>query len=122
MILPGPAPVAGQGVLDLNTPGNPVRNSIREIPIVIQGRSFNADGSLFYPDNRAFFEGLNVAGTDANGQFPPGTGELRIPMDPIDPNNPSDIAPIWKCVAQETFTKTHRLDSAAQWSFRTRQG
>ena len=36
-----------------------------------------------------------MAGTDANGQFPPGTGELRIPMDPIDPNNPSDIAPIW---------------------------
>ncbi|MCA9216113.1 MAG: hypothetical protein KDB27_23760, partial [Planctomycetales bacterium] len=31
-----------------------------EIPIVIQDRSFNADGSLFYPDNRAFFEGLNA--------------------------------------------------------------
>ena len=55
MILPGPAPVAGQGVLDLNVPGNPVRGSIREIPIAIQDRSFNADGSLFYPDNRAFF-------------------------------------------------------------------
>ena len=31
--------------------------SYHEIPIVIQDRSFNADGSLFYPDNRAFFEG-----------------------------------------------------------------
>jgi FtsP/CotA-like multicopper oxidase with cupredoxin domain len=30
-----------------------------EIPIAIQDRSFNADGSLFYPDNRAFFEGLS---------------------------------------------------------------
>ena len=89
-VLPGPAPVAGQGVLPLNTPGDPVRNSIREIPIVIQDRSFNADGSLFYPDNRAFFEGLNVAGTDPAGQFPPGTGELQIPFVPD-----SDIAPTW---------------------------
>ena len=32
--------------------------SYYEIPIAIQDRSFNADGSLFYPDNRAFFEGL----------------------------------------------------------------
>ncbi|HSB73475.1 MAG TPA: multicopper oxidase [Candidatus Methylomirabilis sp.] len=28
-----------------------------EIPIVIQDRSFNADGSLFYPDSRVFFDG-----------------------------------------------------------------
>ncbi len=28
-----------------------------EIPIAIQDRSFNADGSLFYPDSRAFFDG-----------------------------------------------------------------
>ncbi|UCH81863.1 MAG: multicopper oxidase domain-containing protein [Nitrospiraceae bacterium] len=88
-ILPGPAPVAGQGVVPLNTPGNPVRNSIREIPIVIQDRSFNADGSLFYPDNRAFFEGLNVPGQPQ--QFP-GAGELQIPFE-TDPA--SDIAPIW---------------------------
>ncbi len=97
-VLPGPAPIAGQGVLPLNTPGDPVRNSIREIPVVIQDRSFNEDGSLFYPDNRAFFEGLNVQGTDADGQFPPGTGELQIPFVP-DPvtgtDGRSDIAPIW---------------------------
>ncbi|MFZ2199049.1 MAG: multicopper oxidase domain-containing protein, partial [Thermodesulfovibrionales bacterium] len=54
--LPGPAPVAGQGVGPLNTPGNAVRNSIREIPIAVQDRSFNADGSLFYPDSRSFFD------------------------------------------------------------------
>jgi spore coat protein A len=84
--LPGPAPVSGQGVLPLNTPGDPVRNSIREIPVVIQDRSFNDDGSLFYPDNRAFFEGLTPA-------------QLQIPFIP-DPTQtvsfePSDIAPIW---------------------------
>jgi spore coat protein A len=89
--LPGPAPVAGQAVLDLNVPGSPVRNSIREIPIVIQDRSFNADGSLFYPDNRAFFEGLNAEGTAGtpSEQFP-GEGELQIDFVPD-----SDIAPIW---------------------------
>jgi spore coat protein A len=89
-VLPGPAPVAGQNVVQLNNPNNSIRQGIREIPIVIQDRSFNTDGSLFYPDNRAFFEGLNVQGTDANGQFPPGTGELQIPFVPD-----SDIAPTW---------------------------
>jgi FtsP/CotA-like multicopper oxidase with cupredoxin domain len=75
--LPGPAPVAGQTVLELNVPGDPVRNSIREIPIVVQDRSFNPDGSLFYPDNRAFFEALNP-------------DQLQIDFVPK-----SDIAPIW---------------------------
>ena len=78
-VLPGPAPVAGQGVLDLNVPGNAVRNMIREIPIAIQDRSFNADGSLFYPENRAFFEGLEPR-------------QLKIPF---IPNRRSDISPIW---------------------------
>lgn len=57
-VLPGPAPIAGQGVLALNTPGNAVRNSIREIPIAIQDRSFNSEGSLFYPGGRDFFDGF----------------------------------------------------------------
>ena len=94
MVLPGPAPVAGEDLATTNFPAalGGSREKYREIPIVIQGRSFNIDGSLFYPDNRAFFEGLNVAGTDAaGGQFPPGTGELQIDMDPLT----SDIAPIW---------------------------
>jgi spore coat protein A len=91
--LPGPAPVAGQGVLDLNVPGSPVRNSIREIPIVIQDRSFNENGDLYYPDNRAFFEALNVEGTAGTpeAQFP-GAGELQIDFVPWPT---SDIAPIW---------------------------
>jgi len=83
--LPGSAPVAGQKVLDLNVPGNPVREAIREIPIAIQDRSFNIDGSLFYPDNRAFFEGL----TPAQLQIP-FIGDLNSNNDPL-----SDIAPIW---------------------------
>ena len=79
--LPGPAPTAGQAVLDLNVPGKPVRAAIREIPIVIQDRSFNADGSLFYPGDRAFFEGLKP-------------GQLQIPFIG-DKKYASDIAPIW---------------------------
>ena len=81
----GPAPVAGQAVLDLNVPGNSVRGSIREIPIVIQDRSFNADGSLFYPDNRAFFEGVL---TGQSGQYPRSYGGSERPLH-------SDIAAIW---------------------------
>jgi len=57
-VLPGPPPAAGQGVLDLNVPGSAVRNTVRAIPIAIQDRSFDVDGSLFYPETRAFFEGL----------------------------------------------------------------
>jgi FtsP/CotA-like multicopper oxidase with cupredoxin domain len=87
-VLPGPAPVAGQGVLALNVPGDPVRDAIREIPIVIQDRSFSERGAaLFYPDNRAFFEGLNEE--TGPKQFP-GEGRLKIDFVPD-----SDIAPIW---------------------------
>ncbi|MDX1437571.1 MAG: multicopper oxidase [Anaerolineales bacterium] len=55
-----------------------------EIPIVIQDRSFNDDGSLFYPDNRAFFEGLDPA-------------QLQIPFIPdlACDGLPSDVSPIW---------------------------
>jgi len=45
-ILPGPAPGVGDSPL----------GEYGEIPIVVQDRSFNADGSLFYPDTRAFFD------------------------------------------------------------------
>jgi FtsP/CotA-like multicopper oxidase with cupredoxin domain len=81
--LPGPAPVAGQAVLDLNVPGNPVRAAIREIPIAIQGRSFNRDGSLFYPKHRAFFEGILES-------------QIKIPfIGDRNPKTPSDISAIW---------------------------
>ena len=61
-VLPGPAPGVGDDPL----------GRYFEIPIAIQDRSFNADGSLFYPDSRAFFDGFD-------GPFVPD----------------SDVAPIW---------------------------
>ncbi len=73
-VLPGPAP--GKGIDPFGI--------FYEIPIAIQDRSFNADGSLYYPDNRAFFEGLEPE-------------QLQIPFTP-DPGcdaQPSDVAPIW---------------------------
>ena len=54
-VLPGPAPAAGE---DPNF-DPAVRSKIREVPIVIQGRTFKPDGQLFFPENRAYFEGLN---------------------------------------------------------------
>ena len=89
--LPGPAPVAGEDLATTNFPAalGGSREKYREIPIVIQDRSFNADGSLFYPANRAFFEGLGT------GQTPSVAGNtgagLNIDFDPAT----SDIAPIW---------------------------
>ncbi|RPI78454.1 MAG: bilirubin oxidase, partial [Chloroflexi bacterium] len=61
-VLPGPAPKEGDGL----------NKVYYEIPIAIQDRSFNSDGSLFYPDTRAFFDGIE-------GPFIPDT----------------DISPIW---------------------------
>jgi FtsP/CotA-like multicopper oxidase with cupredoxin domain len=62
---PGPAPREN----DKFPPNKPYR----EIPIAIQDRAFNAeDGSLFYPDTRAFFDGIT-------GPYIPDT----------------DISPIW---------------------------
>jgi spore coat protein A len=76
-VLPGPAPVAGQGVLELNVPTDPVRQSIREIPVAIQDRSFDRNGQLFYPKNRAFFEGVHPK-------------DLKVTFAPN-----SDVLPIW---------------------------
>jgi len=61
-VLPGPAPRAG----------DPAGSRYYEIPLAIQDRSFNVDGSLFYPDTRAFFDGFE-------GPYIPDT----------------DVAPIW---------------------------
>ncbi len=61
-VLPGPAPGVG---------ANPF-GRFYEIPIAIQDRSFNDDGSLFYPDSRRFFDGFA-------GPYIPG----------------SDVPPIW---------------------------
>lgn len=50
----------GPARLPSPAPGVTVRPGQRfyEIPIVIQDRSFNSDGSLFYPSSRAFFDGF----------------------------------------------------------------
>jgi len=47
-VLPGPAPAAG----------DPPGTRYYEIPIAIQDRAFNMDGSLFYPSSREFFDGF----------------------------------------------------------------
>jgi len=49
-VLPGPAPKEGDPF--------PSDASYFEIPIAIQDRAFNADGSLFYPNARDFFDGV----------------------------------------------------------------
>jgi len=47
-VLPGPAPKAGDKF--------PPNKTYYEIPIAVQDRSFNLNGSLFYPDTRDFFD------------------------------------------------------------------
>jgi bilirubin oxidase len=51
-VLPGPAP----------QPGDPAGVRYREIPLVIQDRSFNTDGSLFFPTSRDFFGDVPAGG------------------------------------------------------------
>ena len=65
-VLPGPAPSEIDQVIP--------NRRFYEIPIAIQDRAFNDDGSLFYPDSRAFFDGV--------------TG-------PYIPDPESDLSPIW---------------------------
>jgi FtsP/CotA-like multicopper oxidase with cupredoxin domain len=61
-VLPSPAPREGDKF--------PSDKTYYEIPIAIQDRSFNADGSLFYPDSREFFDGI-VRGYIPAGKFSP---------------------------------------------------
>jgi FtsP/CotA-like multicopper oxidase with cupredoxin domain len=63
-VLPGPAPHENDKF--------PPNKAYYEIPIAIQDRSFNSDGSLFYPNTREFFDGFT-------GPFIPDT----------------DLSPIW---------------------------
>ena len=60
--LPGPAPKENDKF--------PPNKAYYEIPIAIQDRSFNDDGSLFYPDSRKFFDGI-VAEYIPDGPFSP---------------------------------------------------
>jgi len=62
-VLPGPAPRAGDKF--------PSNKTYYEIPIVIQDRAFNDDGSLFYPDSRTFFDGIDTPDYVPGGDFSP---------------------------------------------------
>ncbi len=94
-VLPSGAP--GKGIDPFGT--------FYEIPIAIQDRSFNDDGSLFYPENRAFFEGLNV---------PPTVPYLDIPFIPeAGVSGPSDVAPIW----QPEFFGNTMVVNGQTWPF-----
>jgi FtsP/CotA-like multicopper oxidase with cupredoxin domain len=75
-VLPGPAPREGDKF--------PPNKSYSEIPIAIQDRSFNTDGSLFYPDTRAFFDG--IAG--------PYIGEA-VPEGMEEEHQHEQFSPIW---------------------------
>jgi FtsP/CotA-like multicopper oxidase with cupredoxin domain len=66
-VLPGPAPKEGDKF--------PPNKTYFEIPIAIQDRAFNTDGSLFYPISREFFDGA----TSSDPGFIPET----------------DLSPIW---------------------------
>jgi len=66
-VLPGPAP---------SETSSPFATDVYEIPIVVQDRAFNDDGTLFYPDTREFFDGIT----------PPYIGDVDAD---------ADIAPIW---------------------------
>jgi len=86
-VLPGPAPKDGDKF--------PPNKTYYEIPIAIQDRSFNADGSLFYPDTRAFFDGATA---DDPGYIP-GT----------------DLSPIWN----PEFFGNYIMVNGNTWPFQT---
>jgi FtsP/CotA-like multicopper oxidase with cupredoxin domain len=62
-VLPGPAPARE----------DPPGTVYHEIPLAIQDRSFNTDGSLFYPDTRELFDGITqyIPETDVSPQWNP---------------------------------------------------
>jgi FtsP/CotA-like multicopper oxidase with cupredoxin domain len=83
-VFPGPAPKANDMF--------PPNKTYYEIPIAIQDRSFNTDGSLFYPDTREFFDGIT-------GPFIPDT----------------DISPIWN----PEFFGNMMMVNGNTWPFQT---
>jgi spore coat protein A len=83
-VLPGPAPKENDKF--------PPNKTYYEIPIAIQDRSFNTDGSLFYPDTREFFD-------DIVGDYIPG----------------GDFSPIW----QPEFFGNMMMVNGNTWPFQT---
>lgn len=62
-VLPGPAPQDGDPF--------PSDKAYHEIPLVIQDRAFKADGSLYYPSARDFFDGIAGPFIPEQGGFSP---------------------------------------------------
>jgi FtsP/CotA-like multicopper oxidase with cupredoxin domain len=83
-VLPGPAPRENDKF--------PPNKTYYEIPIAIQDRSFNADGSLFYPNTREFFD-------EVTGPYIPDT----------------DISPIWN----PEFFGNVMMVNGNTWPFQT---
>jgi spore coat protein A len=83
-VLPGPAPKEDDKF--------PPNKTYFEIPIAVQDRSFNLDGSLFYPDTRAFFQ-------DVFGPYIPQT----------------DVSPIWN----PEFFGNMIIANGNTWPFQT---
>lgn len=83
-VLPGPAPKENDKF--------PPNKTYYEIPLAIQDRSFNTDGSLFYPDSREFFDGIS-------GPFIPG----------------SNVSPIWN----PEFFGNMMMVNGNTWPFQT---
>jgi FtsP/CotA-like multicopper oxidase with cupredoxin domain len=96
-VLPGPAPKENDKF--------PPNKTYFEIPIAIQDRAFNADGSLFYPDSRAFFDSIAA----------PYIPETQT--DPNDPMHSSSFSPIWN---PEFFGNTIMVNGNT-WPFQTVQ-
>src|SRR5262249_9759678 len=86
-VLPGPAPKEGDEF--------PPNKTHYEIPIAVQDRAFNADGSLFYPNSREFNDGA----TAVKPGFIPST----------------DLSPIWN---PEFFGNTMMVNGNT-WPFQT---
>jgi FtsP/CotA-like multicopper oxidase with cupredoxin domain len=83
-VLPGPAPKENDQF--------PPNKTYYEIPMAIQDRSFNTDGSLFYPDTREFFD-------EIAGPYMPDT----------------DISPIWN----PEFFGNMMMVNGNTWPFQT---
>jgi spore coat protein A, manganese oxidase len=84
-LLRGGSSDVSAGTLPSPAPGtnDPAGTAYHEIPVVIQDRSFNDDGALFFPADRAFFEGLLPS-------------QLQIPFIPDAAfGGPSDVSPIY---------------------------
>ena len=85
-VLPSPAPNENDMF--------PPNKTYFEIPIAVQDRSFNTNGSLFYPDSRAFFDGIT-------GPYIPDT----------------DVSPIWN----PEFFGNMVMVNGNTWPFQTVQ-